>query len=200
MPLVLSKNIMGAELILWQMTETEEELAALVSPDDAASVISFTSAARRCERLAWRAALRGAGIVDKVVYSDEGAPFLEGSDKYISVSHCAGMVCVALSPDRCGVDIEQAGRDCSRTAHRFMSDTETLLFCGQPDAQVVVWCSKEALYKYSAHSGLDFIADIRLVGKAGDVLQAEVAGECATVCILREQGCVIAFAVGVASR
>lgn len=198
MPLILRKNIMCAELILWRMAETEEELASLVLAGDAVSAAGFASTGRRIERLAWRAALRAAGVVAGVAYSDTGSPFLEDSDRYISVSHCAGLVCVALSNVRCGVDIEPADRDCSSAAHRFISDAERSFLAGAgPNPEAVAWCSKEALYKYAGREGVDFIRDIRLTGISGDTLQASVGSEPAAVRILREEGCILAFAHGI---
>lgn len=183
---------------MWRVTETEKELTALVLAEDAVSAADFASVGRRRERLAWRAALRTAGIIFRVSYSETGVPFLEGSDKNISVSHCEGVVCVVLSAQRCGVDIEPAGRDCSRAARRFISDDERSLLAGVgPNPEAVAWCSKEALYKYSGRKGLDFIRDIRLTGISGDTLQASVAGESAAVRILCEGGCIVAFAHGI---
>ncbi len=208
MPLVLRKNIMGAELLLWRVDETEEELAALVTPEDAASAVGFASPVRRLERLAWRAALREAGITGAVAYTTAGAPYLEGSNTHISVSHCKSMVCVALSPRRCGVDIEPEGRDCSRAADRFVSDSERLLLEGLPNPEAAMWCAKEALYKYAGCDGLDFIRDIRITGREGgfraavdmNLWQAVVGGESALVCLLHGEGCLIAVVFGAEGR
>ena len=196
MPLILRKNVAGAEIYLWQLTETESELTALVRAEDAVSAESFTSAARRRERLAWRAALRASGIDAEVGYSAEGAPFIVGSGKCLSVSHCAGMACVALSDSRCGVDVEAANRDCSRVSSRFMTAGERSLMGGKSDSGVVVWCAKEALYKYAGRRGLDFLADMRIIGRSKSGLRAVVAGEKVTVHIVRELGYVVAVAKG----
>lgn len=193
MPLVKLMNICSAEVALWQVTETEEALAALVLPEDAASVGGFASAGRRVERLAWRAALRSAGVWQSVAYSQTGAPVLKDSDKHISVSHCKGMACVAISSVRCGVDIESADRDCSRVSRRFMSEREGLILAGSSNPYAAAWCMKEALYKYAGREGIDFLRDIRITENKGGIYDAVVAGEPAVVRLMHEEGCMIAF-------
>lgn len=179
---------------MWRVDETEQELSALVLPEDTASVAGFASAGRRMERLAWRAALRSAGFGQSVAYGQTGAPFLKDADKFISVSHCKGMACIAISPVKCGIDIESADRDCSRVSQRFMSEHEGLILAGSSNPDAAVWCMKEALYKYAGREGLDFLRDIRITENKGDIYGAVVASEPAVVRLMHEEGCVIAFA------
>lgn len=194
MPLVQIENIMDAELVLWRVSETEQELSSLVLPEDLDSISGFTSVGRRVERLAWRAALRSAGIRQSVIYNRNGVPFLKDSDRHISVSHCKEMACVAVSPVKCGVDIENVARDCSRIADRFLSERERPFLAGTPNPGMAAWCIKEALYKYAGRDGVDFLHDIRIVSNGIDVYEAVVCGETAEVCLIYEEGCVIAFA------
>ena len=194
MPLVQLKNFTDAELVLWRVSETEQELSAFVLPEDEDSVSGFTSAGRRMERLAWRAALRSVGIRQSVTYDQNGAPSLKDSDRHISVSHCRGMACVAISSVKCGVDIENITRDCSRVVRRFMSEREQLVLTGTPNPETAAWCMKEALYKYAGREGVDFLHDIIIVRNDGDMYEAIVCGETAEVCLIYEEGCVIAFA------
>lgn len=196
MPLISRINIAGAELLLWRATETEEELAALVTTEDVGSVAGFASESRRRERLAWRAALRAAEVNESVAYSETGAPYLVGSDRWLSVSHCADMACVALSPYRCGLDIEPEGRDCTRIVRRFLSERERVFFADMPNPGCAAWCVKEALYKYAGREGVDFLKDISITGRDGSTLRAVVCGQSTGVMLSREEGCIIALAAG----
>ena len=65
----------------------------------------------------------------------------------------------------CAVDIEPADSDFSRAARRFISPQEQALQpCALPEAlfPALVWCAKEAVYKWVRISGLSLLHDIRI--------------------------------------
>lgn len=165
MPVVLKKEIGDAVVVLWEISEGEEELLEAVSPSDAASAAAFSNSARRMERLAWRAALRSVVSGGEVAYDATGAPRLIGEaglpELHIASAHTAGMAAAGVSPRRCALDIESVGRDFSRASSRFMSGAEAALSDDQL-LPAAVWCCKEALYKYSGRTGLDFLKDIEV--------------------------------------
>ena len=90
MPLLFERQLKGASLALWQVTEREAELAAQVTPSDVASAARFGSPGRRREHLAWRALLRRVLPEGEVVYDACGAPHVEGCSVHLGVSHCGG--------------------------------------------------------------------------------------------------------------
>lgn len=113
---------------------------------------------RRQEVLSWRAMVRrelGADIY--ISYDITGTPAVAGA--HISVAHSRDMVAVCISDRRCGVDIEPESRDCSRAAVRYMSPDERQL-SDSVLLPVVVWCAKEAMYKFAGREGVDFLRDI----------------------------------------
>lgn len=184
MPLIYDEG----GLLLWRVTESEEELAALVAECDRASAARFNSAARRREHLAWRAALRTALPGADIEYNEVGAPIVSNFDDgvvseavaetekgasrdsgsghniiYISVSHTEGLAAVAISERPCGVDVERLGRDVERMRARFVrADEERLADAGRDDFAVGVWCAKEVIYKMSGRRELDFLKDLRI--------------------------------------
>lgn len=156
---------------------TLDRVAGLVSAEDRALASGLSPESRRREFLTWRAIVRrelGAGV--RIEYDASGAPSVSnvripddaseapcvvGSKYHIGVTHCAGRVAVYICDARCAVDIEPESRDFSRVAPRYMSAGERAL---SDDALLpaVVWCAKEALYKYAGRQGLDFLHDLHI--------------------------------------
>lgn len=181
---------------LWLVTETQDELAELVTGEDEASAESFSSPLRRIERLAWRAALRSTGERAQVAYLDTGAPYLVGSDRRISVSHSPGAACVLIAESDCAVDMERADRDCAGMTRRFVSEGEMAVVADEPNRECALWCMKEALYKFAGRRGLDFRRDIRITGRVGQGRYSGVAGgKSAVVSIVRCEGYLLAVIV-----
>ncbi len=125
----------------------------------------MTHPRRRAEWLAWHAMLRGMlGEGVSADYDAAGRPVLVGHAGYIGVSHSRKLVALYYRPVRCGIDIEEVARDFSRTADRFISPAERLLPGAHTESfPALVWCAKEAVYKWAGIPGLDFLRDIRIV-------------------------------------
>ena len=105
---------------------TPEELRQCVPDSDWNAATCFTLR-RQIEYLTWRALVyRELGAV-RIGYDRAGGPVLEGSPLHIGVSHCSGYAAVAISENRCAVDIELRSRDFSRAAARYMTPQEAAL-------------------------------------------------------------------------
>ena len=139
-----------------------DEAARWTTPEERAEAAAFGSERRRAEFLGWRAIVRRElGMQVRIGYDAAGAPVLTGSDCCISVAHCADRIAVCISPKRCAVDIEPASRDFSRAESRYTTPSERAL-SDDPLWPGIVWCAKEALYKWSGLGGLDWLRDIRV--------------------------------------
>lgn len=154
------------------LTALPAAVAALdgwIAADERAAADAFGSERRRREYLTWRAVVRRAlGPDVRIGYDANGAPQLLDLPLHLSVSHCAGLVAVALSDAPCAVDAESAGRDFSRVRSRYLPPSETSL-SSDPLWPAVAWCAKETLYKYARRRELDLCRDLRL-------LEADLAG------------------------
>lgn len=136
------------------------ELERHATAEEMKSVEGITSESRRAERLSWRAMLRSLEPDAVVEYQPSGKPqILNSQYQHISVSHCRGLVAVALSQRPCGVDVERTDRNFERVKSRYMTEQEHLLSTHK-DWAAVVWCAKEALYKVAGREGVDFKQDI----------------------------------------
>ena len=154
---------------------SEGELLALSGEAERRIVANFGTEARRREALMWRYIVhRELGTDTKIIYNENGAPILENRAEHIGVSHSADFVAVIISNQRCAIDIERLDRNFERVAPRYMRlDEETL--SGDERLRAVVWCAKEALYKYAAERGLDLLRDIKLLSVDFD--SAELIGQ-----------------------
>lgn len=88
-------------------------------------------------------------------HKENGAPFIAGSEKQISISHGAGFAVIAISNYPIGVDIEAPRMQLERIRHKFMRDSdaaETLLHA---------WTAKEAAFKAGGVDGVT-VHDIRV--------------------------------------
>ena len=115
---------------------------------------------RRREYLTWRATVRQELGRDVAIgYDASGAPKVDRSGVFISVSHSKNLVAVCIGNARCAVDTEPLDRNFGRVQSRYMSEDESLL---SDDGRLAaaVWCAKEALYKLGGRVGTDFLYDI----------------------------------------
>ena len=134
----------------------------LLTAQDIASASRFQNERRRNEHLAWRRIVRrelGREVV--IDYNDTGAPYVDTPNIYISIAHCPERVAVAIAEERIGVDIESRERNFLAAASRFMSKEERAI-CHDEDWAAMVWCTKEACYKYHGKRGIDLLDDIRI--------------------------------------
>ncbi len=154
MPIVLqNQNSDGSLMALWRISESEEALAARCTQAEQVQASSYKSARRRSEFLAWRAMLHELLPDAEVLYAPSGAPQLYNPQllpfSHLSVSHGAGYAALLLSSAPCGLDIERTER-----LSELLPSPELL--------PVVVWCAKEALYKWAGREGVDFLEDIQI--------------------------------------
>ena len=169
MALYLRKKLDNkAEIGVWQVTETEEELKALSSiPSDEMEEISFIrSESMRKQRLAVRALLDQM-FEEKVYLShhDNGKPYLENNPVNISITHTEKYVAVILhEEENVGIDIESLDRDFSAVEKKALSEDEIedLDDDKRNEQLAIYWCAKEAVFKLLSRYNVDFAEQIEI--------------------------------------
>ena len=169
MGLYLKKKLDNeAEIGVWQITETEEELKELSStPTDEMEEISFIrSESLRKQRLAVRALLNTL-FDDKVYLShhDNGKPYLENNPVNISITHTEKYVAVILhEEENVGIDIESLDRDFSVVEKKALSEDEIedLEDEKRNEQLAIYWCAKEAIFKLLSRYNVDFAEQIEV--------------------------------------
>ena len=157
-----------AEIAVWQITETEDELKALSSvPSDEMEEISlFGSESQRKQKLAVRALINE--LFDEKMYldhHDNGKPYLENCATNISITHTEKYVAVIIhDEDDLGIDIESLDRDFSAVEQRALSEDEIedLDDDSRNEQLAIYWCAKEAIFKRMSQLRVDFAEQIEV--------------------------------------
>lgn len=162
--LLFDKEENGIRHAVWEVRETTEQLLMLL-PDGNSwfkeAKDRFKSESRIKEWIAVRVLLYHLMEKNaKISYKENGAPYLESSNKEISISHTKGYVCIALSENyRIGIDIERVANKVERVKDRFINECEQ---CDTLIKMLLIWSAKESMYKLLQIEGLDFLKDLKV--------------------------------------
>ncbi len=98
--------------------------------------------------------------------ADTRKPYLPNEEYHFSISHCGDYAAVIVSKDhRVGIDIEVVTPKAEKIKHKFLNETElsniqhsTL----NTKHSTLLWCCKEAVFKWYGSGGVDFKDNIHL--------------------------------------
>ena len=171
MGLYLRKKLENkAEISVWQITETEQELIEMCSvPTDEMEEISLIrSESLRKQKLAVRALLNEV-FEEKVYLShhDNGKPYLENCVTNISITHTEKYVAIIThDEDDLGIDIESLDRYFSAVEKKALSEDEIDDLDDDKEEKneqlAIYWCAKEAIYKRMSINRVDFAEQIEV--------------------------------------
>ncbi len=161
MPLVKHEVVeSGAEIALWKITETVEELVILLQKGGIyADLPFFRNQNRLAEWLATRVLLSNLGVQQRVAYDEMGKPHLEGAGKFLSISHSGDMIVVIMHASlRVGIDIEKLGERIFKVQHKFVNDSENQWINTETRMEqlYVIWGAKECAFKIFGLGEIDF--------------------------------------------
>ena len=103
----------------------------------------------------------------KMYYNKFGAPQLKlaswGEQEkmfqmYISISHSKGLVAVLIGDNKVGLDIEQISDKPLKLSSKFI--TKNIHENLSKEKATLIWCAKEAIYKWYQKGEVDFTKDI----------------------------------------
>ena len=94
-----------------------------------------------------------------ISYNAFGAPELNNSS-YISISHSKELVAIIISKQQVGIDIEEISEKALRVSSKFVSTNNLTSLTAEK--ATLIWCCKEAVFKWHQKGEVDFIADIKL--------------------------------------
>lgn len=143
-------------LLLWKITETEEQLKGQLPENVLKAIVhkNYKSSSRRIEVMATYALLLSYLKKTSVIvhHKSNGQPLLDGF--YISISHTNGYACVLLSTQNVvAIDIEYHSDRIARIRSKFLRNDEPF---NSIDQLLVIWSAKETLYKYFSADDLMF--------------------------------------------
>ena len=144
----------NCNIAIWNTQETLDELLKLSKPFD---LTNRKTEKRKKEFLSSRLLLEQLNPNAIITYNDFGAPELDNG-KYISISHSKEMVAIIISEQQVGLDIEQISEKALRLAAKFVSEKNLKNL--SKEKATLIWCCKEAVFKWHQKGGVDFIKDI----------------------------------------
>ena len=154
----------GIEIILWQITENENELRMGLSlSQEAQKRLSLRkSSTHRKGYLAVRQLLKQHNIAPKLhQYESNGAPYLT-DERFLSISHTKNVAAVAIANTPVGIDVEAYQNKIVPISTRFINPKERILIKppNQIEQYTQIWTAKEAIYKVFNTPGIHFADQI----------------------------------------
>ena len=138
------------QILIWKYSDEEEFSADLISDEKEFENLKQKSPKRLIERQMVRHMLRKILPNHKIRYHENGQPYLEPFDKFVSVSHSFPYAVLAISEKKIGVDIEQVKDRIDKIKLKFLHPTE-IDWLGRVESRIehltAIWCIKEALFK-----------------------------------------------------
>lgn len=169
MALYLRKKLDNkAEIAVWQVTETEEELVKLgsVPTDEMEEISLFRDESHRKQKLAVRALLNE--VFEEKMYlnhHDNGKPYLENCVTNISITHTDRYVAIIIhDEEELGIDIESLDRNFAPVEQKALSEEEIddLDDDKKNEQLAIYWCAKEAIFKRMSQNRVNFAEQIEV--------------------------------------
>ena len=164
--------ISGVNLHLWQLTESLEDLCALLRDGSLVldePYVSFKSEKRKKEWVAVRVLL--GQVVQQplsICYKSNGKPYLSPFMAEFSVSHTKDVVGIVMSDLPVGLDVEQKGPRPLKLISQFVhaDDYQPVNVSFAELMAAYMWSAKESVYKLLGIPGIELLSDIRLVPRS----------------------------------
>ncbi|MGC8864574.1 MAG: 4'-phosphopantetheinyl transferase superfamily protein [Bacteroidales bacterium] len=161
----------GFTVGLWQISEDPATLLAMahLSEEERLYLVQIKNTIRQLHWLAWRALLRQmlGSPHTKILYDEKGRPFLQNQPFQISVSHAGPWAACQIHPNQpAGVDVESIRPRIAKVKERFLSKKELqkhASFLSNLRHLTILWCIKEAVFKWADMPGLDFRNQIHIL-------------------------------------
>ena len=148
----ISKEIISeqTQILIWKYSDEEKFSADLISDEKEFENLKQKSPKRLIEKQMVRHMLRKILPNHKIRYHENGQPYLEPFDKFVSVSHSFPYAVLAISEKKIGVDIEQVKDRIDKIKHKFLHPTE-IDWLSRAESGIehltAIWCIKDALFK-----------------------------------------------------
>lgn len=146
--------------------ELPKEVESLLSqfPSTIINVINNCSSPRRKREIAASHLIVNQlfGNCSFIEHDENGAPFINGRKEFISITHSATEIAIAINPNkRIGIDIENWRDQLIKVKERFLSPKEIAIY-STSQLMLQAWTTKEALYKIAQSPGISLANDIIL--------------------------------------
>ncbi len=168
---VIKYQSCGSHILLWEITESEDELLSLlpanilINKDFESSKVGL----KRLEMLASRAAISTLAkylniAFDEIEKDEFGKPYLGNCSWQISLTHSKRYIGVIFNPNKpVGIDIEMPQIKMWKIKERLFTQPECDLIGDSLTTMCLFWSAKEALYKLYGKRGVDFRKHLHII-------------------------------------
>lgn len=157
MPLYKDFSDDVASILIWEFDENEELNPELLLESENQHKILGYHPNKIAEVLMVRKMLKSLLPNHKILYKENGEPYLFPGDLFISVSHSFPLAALAISKKKIGIDLEKRKDKIRKIRHKFILHENLYIDNSEEvDFLTAIWCVKEALYKihHSKHWSL----------------------------------------------
>jgi len=146
----------NCQIAIWDLKESLTELLKLGARFDSSNI---KTEKRKKDFLVSRLLLNELDPNQQISYNSNGAPeILNG--KHISISHSKNLVAIIISDKKIGLDIEYISEKPLKLSSKF--NTRNSQQDLTKEKATLIWCCKEAVFKWHQKGGVDFIKDITI--------------------------------------
>jgi len=153
MPLLSKTEENNATILIWELTESIQELEKISSFSNTSHLHSEK---RKKEFISSRLLLKEYNSDLQISYAENGSPILS-NEEFISISHSANLIVIAVSKKNIGVDIQEISEKPKKLFSKFGNSHHTDL---SKEKCTLVWSIKESVFKYHKIGNVDFRKDI----------------------------------------
>ena len=154
MPLAHKLKFSNCIIAIWNTTESLDDLK---KESDISDIYIFKSEKRKKEIFSRNLLLNKIIPEAKISYNNFGAPQINTSDN-ISISHSKNLVAIGFSKLKIGIDIQKISEKALSLSPRFICESN--LNNLSIEKATLLWCCKEAIYKWYQKGSVNFKADI----------------------------------------
>ena len=154
MPLAHKLKFSNCIIAIWNTTESLDDLK---KESDISDIYIFKSEKRKKEIFSRNLLLNKMIPEAKISYNNFGAPQINTSD-FISISHSNNLVAIGFSKLKIGIDIQKISEKALSLSPRFICESN--LNNLSIEKATLLWCCKEAIYKWHQKGSVNFKSDI----------------------------------------
>ena len=153
MPLLSKTEENNATILIWELTESIQELEKISSFSNTSHLHSEK---RKKEFICSRLLLKEYNSDLQISYTENGSPILS-NEEFISISHSANLIVITVSKKNIGVDVQEITEKPKKLFSKFGNSHHTNL---SKEKCTLIWSIKESVFKYHKIGNVDFRKDI----------------------------------------
>lgn len=157
MPIIKQFKQKCCKIAIW---ETHDSSFDNIILDKTIDLSKIKNIKRKKEIFSTRLLLNELLSENSITYNLYGAPELD-NNKFISISHSKNLTAIIIGNNKVGIDIESISEKALRLTPKFIAKNAHEKM--SKEKATLIWCCKEAIYKWHQKGKVNFIKDIKII-------------------------------------